>query len=111
MTPLQLERRERLLDAVIALVAEGHDDEMQMKDIADRAGVALGTVYRYFSSKDHLVAAALVRWAESLEHVPPWSRPSRPVGRPARRRIGSAPPSVEPCGPTSVSLPTADCWS
>jgi len=28
--------------------------------------VALGTVYRYFSSKDHLIAAALVEWAGPL---------------------------------------------
>jgi len=37
-----------------------------MKEISERAGVALGTVYRYFSSKDHLLAAALVEWAGGL---------------------------------------------
>ena len=67
MTPNQLARRERLLDAVIELVADGYDEDMQMKDIAERAGVALGTMYRYFSSKDHLVAAALVHWASGLD--------------------------------------------
>jgi AcrR family transcriptional regulator len=72
MTPAQLERRRRLLHAVVDLVADGYDDEMQMKDIADRAGVALGTVYRYFASKEHLIAAALVEWAGGLE-----SRPAR----------------------------------
>jgi len=29
--------------------------------------VAMGTVYRYFSSKDHLLAAALVHWVEQLD--------------------------------------------
>ncbi|CAN5442539.1 cholesterol catabolism transcriptional regulator KstR [soil metagenome] len=67
MTPGQLARRQRLLDAVLELIAEGADDEVQMKEIAERSGVALGTVYRYFSSKDHLIAAALVQWASALD--------------------------------------------
>lgn len=67
MTATQLARRQRLIDAVIDLVAEGDEGDLQIKDIAERAGVALGTVYRYFSSKDHLLAAALVEWASRLE--------------------------------------------
>ncbi len=67
MTLTQLARRRRLVDAVIELVGEGRDEDMQMKEIAERAGVALGTVYRYFSSKDHLLAAALVEWARGLD--------------------------------------------
>ena len=38
-----------------------------MRDVADTAEVALGTIYRYFSSKDHLLAAALVEWVHDLE--------------------------------------------
>lgn len=38
-----------------------------MRDVAEHADVALGTVYRYFSCKDHLLAAALNQWARSLE--------------------------------------------
>ena len=82
MTPNQLARRTRLLDAVIELVADGYDEDMQMKDIAERAGVALGTMYRYFSSKDHLVAAALVHWAQGLDQGV--SRRA-PTGTPAER--------------------------
>ena len=67
MTASQLERRRRLLDAVVELVDEGRTDDLAMKDIADRADVALGTVYRYFSSKDHLIAEALVDWARGLD--------------------------------------------
>ena len=33
---------------------------------ASTAGVALGTIYRYFSSKDHLLAEALVEWVSDL---------------------------------------------
>jgi AcrR family transcriptional regulator len=67
MSANQLARRARLLDAVIDLVADGADEDVQMKDIAEHAGVALGTTYRYFSSKDHLIAAALLHWARGLD--------------------------------------------
>jgi TetR/AcrR family transcriptional regulator, cholesterol catabolism regulator len=87
MTAAQLERRRRLLRAVVDLVADGYDDEMQMKDIADRAGVALGTVYRYFSSKEHLIAAALLEWAAELDR-----RPTRPpsLDLPPAERLSAA---------------------
>ena len=66
MSAAQLERRQRVLDAVVELVAAGRLDDMGMKDIADRSGVALGTIYRYFSSRDHVAAAALLEWARAL---------------------------------------------
>jgi AcrR family transcriptional regulator len=34
-----------------------------MRDVAQEAAVALATVYRYFTSKEHLYAAALLEWA------------------------------------------------
>ena len=67
MSPSQLERRLRVLEAVLGLVASGGIDDMQMRELAERSGVALGTVYRYFSSKDHVVAAAMVEWARKLD--------------------------------------------
>ncbi len=67
MSAAQLERRQRVLDAVIDLVAAGRLGDMGMKDIADRSGVALGTIYRYFSSRDHVAAAALLEWARALD--------------------------------------------
>jgi TetR/AcrR family transcriptional regulator, cholesterol catabolism regulator len=67
MTAAQLARRQRVLDAVVELVAAGRLDDMGMKDIADRSGVALGTIYRYFSSRDHVAAAALLEWAQTLD--------------------------------------------
>jgi AcrR family transcriptional regulator len=70
MTPAQLARRRRVLDAVIDLVAAGRLDDMGMKDVAERSGVALGTIYRYFSSRDHLAAAALADWAGALDDRP-----------------------------------------
>ena len=37
-----------------------------MRDVAQEAGVALATVYRYFTSKEHLYAAALLEWATNF---------------------------------------------
>jgi len=58
-------RKQRLLDAATGLAADGGYDAVQMRDVASRASVALGTIYRYFSSKDHLLAACqLETWRE-----------------------------------------------
>ncbi|MCK9896251.1 TetR family transcriptional regulator [Frankia sp. AgB32] len=62
MTPRQRERRRVLTEAVIALVEEIGPEKLQMRDVAERSGVALGTMYRYFASKDHLLAAAWADW-------------------------------------------------
>jgi TetR/AcrR family transcriptional regulator, cholesterol catabolism regulator len=64
MTPRQLDRRRRVLDAVHDLLAERPLRELQVKDIADRAQVSLAAIYRYFASKEHLLAEALADWAE-----------------------------------------------
>ena len=50
----------------MALGAEGGYEAVQMRDVAAKADVALGTVYRYFESKDHLLAAALAYWMGTL---------------------------------------------
>lgn len=63
----QAERRRRVLVAAAELAADGGYDAVQMRDVAARAGVALGTVYRYFSSKDVLLAEVLVEWSLELE--------------------------------------------
>jgi TetR/AcrR family transcriptional regulator, cholesterol catabolism regulator len=64
MTPRQLDRRRRVLDAVHELLAERPLHDIQVKDIADRAQVSLAAMYRYFASKEHLLAESLVDWAE-----------------------------------------------
>jgi AcrR family transcriptional regulator len=66
MTSRQLVRRAQLIEAVIDLVREVGPGVVQMRDVAERSGVALGTVYRYFGSKEHLLAVALCDWQERL---------------------------------------------
>ena len=75
LTKSQAARRERVIRAALDLGASGGYDAVQMRDVATSAGVALGTIYRYFSSKDHLLAAAMVEWTLDLE-----------------RRVGQRPP-------------------
>ena len=59
----QQERRDRIVRAAITLLEHGEYDAIQMRDVAQEASVALATVYRYFTSKEHLYAAALLAWA------------------------------------------------
>jgi AcrR family transcriptional regulator len=66
MSPRQLERRQNLIAAALALVNETGVERLQMKQVSERSGVALGTAYRYFSSKDHLLAAAIADWHRLL---------------------------------------------
>lgn len=67
LTQSQAARRQRVLVAALALGADGGYDAVQMRDVAASAEVALGTIYRYFPSKDALLAAAMVEWMEDLE--------------------------------------------
>jgi AcrR family transcriptional regulator len=72
----QQERRDRIVGAAISLLEHGGEyDQIQMRDVAGEAGVALGTVYRYFTSKEHLYAAALLQWADTF---PPREQSKRP---------------------------------
>jgi AcrR family transcriptional regulator len=66
LTPEQEERRRRLIEAAFELGAAGGYDAVQMRDVAATANVALATIYRNFSSKDHLLAAAMTEWTGRL---------------------------------------------
>ncbi|HTL24806.1 MAG TPA: TetR family transcriptional regulator [Mycobacteriales bacterium] len=58
-TAAQRARRERILTATLALAARGGYDAVQMREVAERSEVALGTLYRYFPSKIHLLVSAM----------------------------------------------------
>ena len=80
LTRSQTARRQRVIAAAVELASAGGYDAVQMRDVATTAHVALGTIYRYFASKDHLLAATLVEWTRDLQ--------ARVLQRPAR---GSSP--------------------
>jgi TetR/AcrR family transcriptional regulator, cholesterol catabolism regulator len=66
LTPVQRQRRQRILDAAVGLAADGGYDAVQMREVALRADVALGTLYRYFASKEHLLVSALAEHVADL---------------------------------------------
>ena len=54
-------RRAEILDAALRLFGKKGFIPTRMEDIADRAGLAKGTLYLYFSSKDAIYEAAVER--------------------------------------------------
>ena len=56
-----------MLRVALELAGEGGYEGVQMREVAERADVALGTVYHYFTSKDHLLAESLTEWIRGLE--------------------------------------------
>jgi AcrR family transcriptional regulator len=52
-------RPDELARAALELCAEQGVQATRVADVAERAGVTVGTIYRYFASKDELVDAAL----------------------------------------------------
>lgn len=58
-TVAQRERRARIIQTALALASRGGYDDVQMREVAERSGVALGTLYRYFPSKVHLLVSAM----------------------------------------------------
>src|SRR6202047_588367 len=63
----QRERRKRILDATLALASKGGYDAVQMRAVSERADVALGTLYRYFPSKIHLLVGALIEEMDQIQ--------------------------------------------
>jgi AcrR family transcriptional regulator len=80
----QRERRERILDATVALASRGGYDAVQMRAVAEDADVAIGTLYRYFPSKVHLLVSVLARDLEAAEAT---TREQPPTGETAADRV------------------------
>src|SRR3954470_16898838 len=66
LPPAQRERWDRIVRAALDLLEDGEYDQIQMRDVAARGDVALGTLYRYFASKEHLYAAVMMVWFRSF---------------------------------------------
>lgn len=54
-------RRDHILDAAWQVVSDGGFRELQMLSVAASAGLSVGAIYRYFSSKAALCAALVAR--------------------------------------------------
>ncbi|MGH0034920.1 MAG: TetR/AcrR family transcriptional regulator [Myxococcota bacterium] len=61
------ERSRRIVETAVALAEQGGFEAVRLRDVAAQAGVALGTLYRRFRSKEDLLVAALDQETEDLE--------------------------------------------
>ena len=80
--------RERIVASALEQVGEGGYASAGMQRVAERAGVAVGTVYRHFPSKRELFAEVFRRASQrELDVV---TEVAGTNGRPARDRIAAA---------------------
>ncbi len=59
LTPRQLDQQRRVLESTRQMLAERGYDGVQMRTLAERAGVSLMTLYNRFGNKDDLIQMAL----------------------------------------------------
>ncbi len=53
---------ERLLAAAAALIAEEGSDAMRMSEVAEKAGVSIGSLYQYFPDKAAIIRTLAERY-------------------------------------------------
>lgn len=61
-----LQRREKLLDAAIALLGEKPIHDISLSDIAERAGIPVGSAYHFYPNVNSVFAGLAQRFAEEL---------------------------------------------
>jgi AcrR family transcriptional regulator len=71
MPAYKRERRKRIVRAALVMLDEQDYEEIRIAEVAQRAEVALGTLYRYFTSKEQLYAVALQEWLAHLSAPEP----------------------------------------
>jgi AcrR family transcriptional regulator len=65
--PVVRERVDRIVATAVELAEKGGFENVRLREVAAVSGVALGTLYRHFRSKEDLLLAALAREIEGLE--------------------------------------------
>ncbi|HCH0391468.1 TPA: TetR/AcrR family transcriptional regulator [Vibrio parahaemolyticus] len=61
-----VDKRDQILAAAEQLIAESGFQELSMQKLANEAGVAAGTIYRYFSDKEHLLEEVRLNVAKRI---------------------------------------------
>lgn len=63
----QLRRMRRIVDAAVELAEKGGFEAVRLRDVAEQSDVALGTLYKYFRSKEDILLFALNEEVERHE--------------------------------------------
>ncbi|EHR0917396.1 TetR/AcrR family transcriptional regulator [Vibrio parahaemolyticus] len=61
-----VDKRDQILAAAEQLIAESGFQGLSMQKLANEAGVAAGTIYRYFSDKEHLLEEVRLNVAKRI---------------------------------------------
>ena len=80
----QLGRLRRIVDAATQLAGKGGFDGVRLRDVAQASQVSLGTLYKYFRSKEDILLFALTEEIEGFEKI---TAAQPPVGRTALDRL------------------------
>ena len=97
-------RTQEILAAARTLLRPAGSEAITMEEIAAAAGVAKGTLYLYFQSKDSLIQAMITQVGENiLQDV---ESPLQAPGTPPRKidPHGVGPPGIPQSGAAAVSL-------
>ena len=82
----QLRRMRRIVDAAVELAEQGGFEAVRLRDVAERSDVALGTLYKYFRSKEDILLFAFDEGVTRLEQ----SLAARPaVGEGSLERVSA----------------------
>ena len=80
------ERARRIVETAVELAEQGGFEAVRLRDVASHAGVAMGTLYRRFRSKEDLLIAALELETQDLERR---IRQRPPKGAHPRERVAA----------------------
>lgn len=65
--PWRAARRQRILRAAAELLRQASSESVQIEDVVRRAGIGRATFYRYFASKEELIAACFAQAIDQLD--------------------------------------------
>jgi AcrR family transcriptional regulator len=60
-----VERVERILSCASALIADRGSDQMKMSEVAEAAGISIGSLYQYFPDKSAIIYTLAERYNEA----------------------------------------------
>ncbi len=66
LSPTQLKRRASILTATREIISNEGSDDFNMQAVAKKAGVSRATLYRYYSTRNHLINDMALDWGLSL---------------------------------------------